>query len=86
MLNIYGRASVITFHSLEDRIVKTLFKDLSSAPFVELKLPIKASQMEQASFSLLTKKPIVAKEEEIDSNHRSHSAKLRGIERIREDA
>ena len=83
MLNLHGKAAVITFQSLEDRIVKTLFKDLSTAPFVESKLPLKASQMEQASFSLLNKHPILAKSEELEENHRSHSAKLRGIEKIR---
>lgn len=83
LLQVGGRCAVITFHSLEDRIVKSQFKTLSSAPFVEPKLPIQVSQMEQASFSLVTKKPVVASEEEQNNNHRSHSAKLRVIERIR---
>lgn len=84
MLAVNGRCAVITFHSLEDRMVKSTFKDLSSAPFVNPKLPIKDSQMEQASFLNLTKKPITAGEEESERNHRAHSAKLRGIERIKE--
>lgn len=79
-----GRCAVITFHSLEDRIVKNTFKDYSSAPFVEPKLPVKAEQMEQASFQLINRKPILAAEEELDENHRSHSAKLRGIMRIKD--
>lgn len=83
LLTVHGRCAVITFHSLEDRMVKTTFKDLSSAPFVEPKLPLKAEQMEQASFLNLTKKPITADEEELKENNRAHSAKLRGIERIR---
>jgi len=83
LLGVHGRLAVITFHSLEDRMVKNLFKDLSSAPFVEPKLPVKASQMEQASFLLATKHPITASEEELQQNHRSHSAKLRVIEKIR---
>ncbi len=78
-----GRCAVITFHSLEDRIVKQTFKDYSSAPFVEPKLPLTVQQMEQASFHLVTAKPITAAEEELQENHRSHSAKLRVIERIR---
>lgn len=78
-----GRCAVITFHSLEDRIVKQTFKDYSSAPFVEPKLPLTAEQMEQASFHLVTAKPVTATEEELNENHRSHSAKLRVIERIR---
>lgn len=81
MLNEGGRCAVITFHSLEDRIVKNTFKDYSSAPFVEPKLPLRASQMEQASFHLVTKKPVVAGEGELTENNRSHSAKLRVIER-----
>ena len=83
LLNIGGCLAIITFHSLEDRIVKQSFKALSTAPFVDPKLPILSSQMEQSSFSLLNKKPILPSEEEIQVNHRAHSAKLRGIERIR---
>lgn len=85
MLAVGGRLAVITFHSLEDRMVKSLFRDLTTAPFVEPKLPVRASQMEQASFSAITGKPVTASEEELEANHRSHSAKLRAIERIRED-
>ena len=82
ILNESGRCAVITFHPLEDRIVKNTFKDYSSAPFVEPKLPLVASQMEQASFRLITRKPVVASEGELNENNRSHSAKLRVIERI----
>lgn len=84
LLNVHGRCAVITFHSLEDRMVKQTFKDLTTAPFVEPKIPLTVDQMEQASFLNLTKKPIVADEEESIENRRSHSAKLRGIERIKE--
>lgn len=83
LLDEGGRCAIITFHSLEDRIVKNTFRDYSSAPFVEPKLPVKAEQMEQASFQLINKKPILACGDELDENHRSHSAKLRGIERIK---
>lgn len=83
LLDVQGRCAVITFQSLEDRIVKDTFRSLSSAPFVEPKLPIKASQMEQASFRLVNRKPITAGEEETEENHRAHSAKLRVIERTR---
>ncbi len=83
MLNEGGRCAVITFHSLEDRLVKNIFKDYSSAPFVEPKVPLKAEQMEQASFRLVNRKPVTASEEELRENNRSHSAKLRVIERIR---
>lgn len=81
LLKSGGRCAVITFHSLEDRMVKTAFRNLSSAPFVEPKLPVKQSQMEQASFLLVTRKPIVADEGELEENHRAHSAKLRVIEK-----
>lgn len=84
LLNVHGRCAVITFHSLEDRMVKQTFKDLTTAPFVDPKIPLTVDQMEQASFLNLTKKPIVADEEESIENRRSHSAKLRGIERIKE--
>ena len=85
LLALNGRLAVITFHSLEDRMVKTVFKLYSSAPFVEPKLPLKASQMEQASFHLITKKPVIATEDELLENNRAHSAKLRVIERVREE-
>ena len=83
LLDLHGRCAVITFHSLEDRLEKTTFKDLSSAPFVAPKIPLKADQMEQASFLLVNKKPVMADEQQLAENHRSHSAKLRVIERIR---
>ena len=83
LLNVSGRCAVITFHSLEDRMVKNHFKELSSAPFADPKLPLKESQMEQASFSLITRHPVIADEAEQEENRRSHSAKLRVIERIR---
>ncbi len=76
-----GRCAVITFHSLEDRITKQVFKEYSSAPFVEPRLPLTATQMEQASFHLITRKPVTADREELARNNRSHSAKLRVIER-----
>ena len=78
-----GRCAVITFQSLEDRIVKTIFKELTTAPFVEPRLPVKASQMEQASFTAVTRKPVTAGSEELARNRRAHSAKLRAVERIR---
>ena len=64
LLGVHGRCAVITFHSLEDRMVKQTFKDLTTAPFVDPKIPLTVDQMEQASFLNLTKKPIVADEKD----------------------
>ena len=83
MLKVNGRGVILTFHSLEDRITKYVFNKLSTAPFVDSKIPLLPSQMEQASYRLVNKKPIIANKEELEENNRSHSAKLRSIERIR---
>lgn len=61
-----GRLCVISFHSLEDRIVKNIFKGFHN----------------NGIFRILTKKPVVPKEEEILANPRSRSAKLRVVERL----
>ncbi|MFA5485905.1 MAG: 16S rRNA (cytosine(1402)-N(4))-methyltransferase RsmH [Bacilli bacterium] len=82
MLAVDGRVAVITFHSLEDRIVKQKFKKLTSPrtdrhPFA---LP---SPEDEAKFVAITKKPIMATKEELESNPRAASAKLRIIARRR---
>lgn len=79
LLNSGGRISVITFHSLEDRIVKNVFKKLTEEDEVSKKLPtIKTNQKAK----LITKKPIIPSEKELEKNRRSRSAKLRVIEKI----
>ncbi len=78
MMNKNGRAVVITFHSLEDRICKTIFKERSTLNIPE-GLPIVIK--EKAPFDLITKKPILPSEEELNENQRSHSAKMRVIEK-----
>ena len=78
MLNPEGRAVVITFHSLEDRICKTVFKERTTLDIPE-GLPIIVT--EEAPFKLITRKPVVPTEEELEYNNRAHSAKMRVIEK-----
>lgn len=76
MLNKDGRAVVITFHSLEDRICKTVFKEASTLDIPE-GLPVIIT--EEAPFELVTRKPILPSKEELEYNNRAHSAKMRVI-------
>ena len=73
-----GRLAVITFHSLEDRIVKNIFKDMTVVEGNRHDIP---TISEDKEFQLINRKPIVASDEELEYNHRSISAKLRIIER-----
>jgi len=76
-----GRASVITFHSLEDRIVKTLFTELSVGCTCPPDFPVCVCGR-RPSVKIINKKPITADEEELKMNPRSRSAKLRVAEKI----
>ena len=81
LLKPNGRIAVITFHSLEDRIVKNIFKRYSevSAPFKgEPNIPDEY----KPKIKLINKKPICPTNVELNENSRSHSAKLRIVERI----
>ncbi|MBG9989078.1 16S rRNA (cytosine(1402)-N(4))-methyltransferase RsmH [Aerococcaceae bacterium DSM 111176] len=80
VLTVGGRMSVISFHSLEDRIVKQMFKEASAMPDVPPNLPIIPAEF-QPEFKLINRKPIVATDEELEENNRARSAKLRVIER-----
>lgn len=80
MLNEGGRMAIITFHSLEDRIVKLAFKELTE-PKV-LPKGIHMMSQEKLEYKLIGKKPIVPTEKELETNNRSRSAKLRVIEKI----
>ena len=83
LLNKGGRISVITFHSLEDRIVKQTFKSLSEVS--EIFSGLRDSDIPdefKPTIKLINKKPILPSEKELEENSRSASAKLRVIERV----
>ncbi len=79
LLNPGGRIAVITFHSIEDRLVKNFFRQGSFEE--EIENPFINSN-KQNSLKIITKKPVVASSEEIKQNPRSRSAKLRIAEKI----
>ncbi|WP_018247707.1 16S rRNA (cytosine(1402)-N(4))-methyltransferase RsmH [Orenia marismortui] len=81
-LNPKGRVCVITFHSLEDRIVKHTFKDLARKCICPPKFPVCTCDVQQ-KVKIITRSPILPSEEEIDLNSRSRSAKLRVAEKIK---
>jgi 16S rRNA (cytosine1402-N4)-methyltransferase len=81
LLNKNGRCAIITFHSLEDRMVKTMFKEASTVDMPSRRMPLTQAELPQADFEVVTRKPILPSQEELDENRRSHSAKLRVIER-----
>lgn len=81
LLNPGGRLSVITFHSLEDRIVKTRFKTNEDPCICPSNFPVCVCG-KKSKGKVITRKPIVPSEEEIEENKRSKSSKLRVFERI----
>ncbi|MFA7420805.1 MAG: 16S rRNA (cytosine(1402)-N(4))-methyltransferase RsmH [Melioribacteraceae bacterium] len=81
LLNVNGRIAVLTFHSLEDRIVKEKFKYESLSWVCPPGMPICVCEKKQ-KLKLITSKPIVPTENEIENNRRSRSAKLRVAERV----
>ncbi len=81
LLNVGGRLAVISFHSLEDRIVKQKFKELATGCICPPDFPICVCG-HKASVKIITKHPVEATEEEIKINSRSACAKLRVIEKI----
>lgn len=80
-LKFGGRLAIITFHSLEDRIVKNNFKELSKGCTCPPEFPICVCGKKEI-IKVITNKPIVASNEEIDRNRRSRSAKLRVCEKL----
>ncbi len=81
MLAKGGRMAVITFHSLEDRIVKNVFKEFATDCICPPKTPICICG-HKAEIKLVNNKPITAGKSELEFNSRSSSAKLRVIEKI----
>lgn len=81
LLNTNGRISVITFHSLEDRIVKQTFKEYTELDDLVKGLPNIPEEF-KVHYKLINKKPILPSDTEINENSRSKSAKLRIIERV----
>ena len=81
LLKVGGRLAIITFHSLEDRIVKSKFKDLATACKCPKDIPICVCGGVK-KFEIITKKPIIPIDDELKNNNRAHSSKLRILERI----
>lgn len=82
LLAVDGRISVITFHSLEDRLTKQLFKEASTVE-VPKGLPFIPEDL-QPKLALVNRKPILPSQEELEVNNRAHSAKLRVARKIRQ--
>ena len=80
LLALDGRISVITFHSLEDRLTKQLFKEASTVE-VPKGLPFIPDDL-KPKMELVNRKPILPSDEELEGNNRSHSAKLRVARKI----
>lgn len=81
LLSPSGRLAIITFHSLEDRIVKNVFKERSTNCICDKSIPFCVCN-HKADVILVNKKPIEAGKEELEKNSRSSSAKLRVIQKI----
>jgi len=80
-LNLGGRLCIITFHSLEDRIVKNAFRELENPCNCPREFPICVCE-KKPSVKVITRKPISPSKEELESNHRARSAKLRIVQKI----
>ena len=83
LLNDEGRICIITFHSLEDRIVKTIFKKNENPCTCPPGFPVCVCG-NQPKGRVITRKPILPSAEELEYNKRSKSAKLRVFERVKQ--
>lgn len=79
-LKTKGRLAIITFHSLEDRIVKNTYRDLAKSCICPPELPI-CNCDKQSEVKVITRKPILPSKEELEQNPRARSAKLRIMEK-----
>lgn len=82
LLNIGGKIGVITFHSLEDRLTKGMFKEYSTVD-VPRGLPFIPEDMKPI-LDMVKRKPIIASDDELEKNNRAHSARLRVAQKMRE--
>ncbi|WP_048602589.1 16S rRNA (cytosine(1402)-N(4))-methyltransferase RsmH [Rubeoparvulum massiliense] len=83
LLNLHGRIAVITFHSLEDRICKEIYQEAAKGCECPPAFPVCVCGR-QPSVKIITRKPILPTDEEVATNRRAHSAKLRVAEKILE--
>lgn len=77
-----GRLCVITFHSIEDKITKDIFKKYSDLPELPRGLPVLPDNLGKPILKIVNKKVITPSEEELAMNKRAHSAKLRIVEKL----